>query len=491
MRKIFILSVMITAILAAKTTLANSYVECSANIHGQQVNISGCILNVNQSHQVSLLVGDVNNILYIDQKSSDSNGAFSFDFRLPDTLEAGTYAFGIGTTAGTEKYSGILIYEPEESSTVYVECTATVTGQQVNISGRILNVNQSHQVSLLVGDVNNILYIDQKSSDSNGEFSFDFRLPDSLEAGIYDFGIGTTAGTEKYSGTITYVPVIETVERQFFDADVTVSISNFVPTLTGTMSCIKDKTLNFSAVNATDNTIIAQDTVTADEGVYNISYTLPSLITGKDYTVVISCTEGNSVLFSVDVEINSSVILLSVSGGVQVSDNVKLDVRAKTSNSDLIDKSSTFTADKAVSVTIPNLVPNMSCDISIQGYETIPRQKANALFTKVENFKIEWLYTATVGKFYSAGGNLYSYINNSELKLSEDLEAKFIVSHGDYVYFSNMRENGRIYRCNKDGSNLTLVSEDSGSWLYIKNGNLYYKDNGNNREEKCVNISAE
>lgn len=370
-----------------------------------------------------------------------------------------------------------------------IECTTEITGSNVCISGRITNIAESHPVTLLVGDMDNVLYIDQKATADDGTFVFNFLLPDTLSDGSYNFRIGSDTGAEPFDGVLVYGTPDDTEERRFFDGNIVVSVSSYIPTITGSISCIDGKEISFNVVNSTDNIVIAQDSISAADGDYNLSYTLPSLVSGKNYAVTISGSEGETSLFNIDVEINSSIILVSVSGEVQLADDVKLDVRAKTSNSDLIDKSATFTADRSVEVTIPNLVANVSCDISMQGYE--PIKPAVDLFTKLEKFKIEWLYTATVEKFYSAGANLYSYINNSESKLSEDIEAKFIVSHGDYVYFCNMRENGRIYRCNKDGSNLTLVSEDSGSWLYIKDGKLYYKDNGNNREEKCVDISAE
>ena len=372
-----------------------------------------------------------------------------------------------------------------------IECAAELTGKNVCISGRITNIAESHPVTLLVGDMDNVLYIDQKATADDGTFVFNFELPGTLSPGTYNFKVGSDTGAEPFDGVLVYGMSDNTAEKQFFDGNIVVSVSSYIPTITGNISCIDGKEITFNVINSSDNTVIAQDKITSEDGIYNLNYALPSLVTGKDYTVEISCEEDETSLFNIDVEINSSIILVSVSGDVEIADDVKLAVRAKTSNSDLIDKSATFTADGAVAVTIPNLVANVSCDISMQGYETMPKKPAVDLFTKLEKFKIEWLYTATVGKFYSAGGNLYSYINNSELKLFEDIEAKFIVSHGDYVYFSNMRENGRIYRCDKDGGNLTLVSKDSGSWLYVKNGKLYYKDNSNNREEKYVNISAE
>ncbi len=408
-------------------------------------------------------------------------------FMMPETADSGEYEMIIKETLNnTEPYYGILDYVNPYIS--YIECEAEVYGKVVNISGQTINTKSNAQVSIVVSKNGNRVYTQDTLSADDGTFSFSFTMPDTATWGNYTFTIDTDTEIDTYTGSFLYEVY---VERQFVNGNVNVTLKNYVPTISGTINCIKGKTLIFSVLNKSDNTVIIEDTITSANGNYSLLYTLPSLITGKDYTVTVSCTENNSTLFSISAEINSSIIIISVDGDIQLADNVKLDVCAQTENSDIINKSTSFTADKSLSITIPNLVANMSCDISLQGYEMMPKKLAVDLFTKLENFKIEWLYTVEVENFYSAGGNLYSYINDSELKLSDDIEAKFIVSHGDYVYFSNMRENGRIYRCKKDGSSLLLVSQDSASWLYIKDEKLYYKDNGNNRKEKYINISAE
>ena len=256
-----------------------------------------------------------------------------------------------------------------------IECTAEVTGQNVCVSGKITNVTQSHQVTLLVGETDNILYIKQVATTDDGSFIFNFGLPDTLSDGSYNFRIGSDTGAEPFDGVLVYGTPDDTEEHRFFDGNIVVSVSSYIPTITGSIRCIDGKEISFNVVNSTDNIVIAQDSISAADGDYNLSYTLPSLVSGKNYAVTISGSEGETSLFNIDVEINSSIIFVSVSGEVQLADDVKLDVRAKTSNSDLIDKSATFTADRSVEVTIPNLVANVSCDISMQGYEMAPKSE--------------------------------------------------------------------------------------------------------------------
>lgn len=110
------------------------------------------------------------------------------------------------------------------------------------------------------------------------------------------------------------------------------------------------------------------------------------------------------------------------------------------------------------------------------------------IFTKTENIKAQWLTIPENTAYYSAYGNLYKLENDVETKILENVEAMFIVSKGEYVYFSDMRKDGRIYRCDKDGGNLTKLTDSSASWLYIKDDFLYYTDNRDGRIKKQILI---
>ena len=44
-----------------------------------------------------------------------------------------------------------------------IECSYTTDGYSVNITGRVLNVNGPHMVTLMVGEIENIVYVDQPS----------------------------------------------------------------------------------------------------------------------------------------------------------------------------------------------------------------------------------------------------------------------------------------------------------------------------------------
>lgn len=463
------------------TDVGDSRITCNATVTGQSINISGCIENVAKAHEVALLVGDLDEILYIDQMTTDAEGNFNFSFRLAENIESGNYSYKIGSNANTEPYSGILSYTTYDDIVPHIEAKHTITDRNISISGQAIKVESLTQLTLTVYDGANVIHTEQTASGEDGAFSFNFALPATLPSGSYTYTIESNADIHSYTGTIEYTAVIE---KQFVDGNIIVNISNFVPSISGTINCAEGKTATLKITNLSDNTIIAEDIITSADGTHSVAYTLPTLLTGKDYMVDVQCTDGNSTLCVANMNIDSSVLLVSLEGTAQVAENVRLDMQLKTTDSDLIDKNISITSSQSFSGTIPNLVANMSCDLALRGFETVEIKRPNFLITKNEKFKIDWFYVSTVEQFYSAAGNLYKFEAGTETKILENVEAKFIVSDENYVYFSNMLNDGRIYRCTKDGENLTIICDNNASWLNIRNGSLYYIDNIDNRTEK-------
>ena len=347
--------------------ITDSRIACVSKVTGQDVNIRGRITNATESNPVTLRVGSVDNIMYIGQTMSEVDGSFNFNFKMPDTAESGGYEYLVATNTELESYSGVLEYVTDSR----ILCTSSVSGREVHISGSILNTNGGNQVTLSVGSKVNPIYTAQTISVAGGKFSFNFNMPMETESGNYNFTITTDAEVDDYNGTLMYESTVEVIESQFFDGNIIVSVSNYVPTILGNVSCTDGKEINFNVINSSDNIVIAQDKVTSEDGIYNLNYVLPSLITGKDYAITISCVNETKTLFSVNAEINSSIISVSVSGDIQVADNIKLETNVQTTNSDLINKSATITSNKSISTTIPNLVANMSCYVTLRGYESV------------------------------------------------------------------------------------------------------------------------
>lgn len=293
-----------------------------------------------------------------------------------------------------------------------IECSYTTDGYRVNITGRVLNVNTPHMVTLMVGEIENLVYIDQTTSTSSGEFEFNFSVPETLPEGNYPFKINyENSNTSPYTDVLNYKYIERTITRQFVNSDISVNVNAYIPTIQGTLSCIEGKSATISIINTTNNTVIAEDTITADDGVYNLNYTLPSLLLGKKYSVTISCLEGDSTLVYVNAIIDSAVILVTVSGEIQVADNVRLDAQLQSANIESLNKNTSVTANRAISATIPNLVAYMSCNLSLQGYETIENPELNPVPDENETTQIESAYNAT-GEINSM---FYLFVNTKDI----------------------------------------------------------------------------
>ena len=118
--------------------------------------------------------------------------------------------------------------------------------------------------------------------------------------------------------------------------------------------------------------MILSDIITYEDGIFNLSYTLPSLLNPKKYDVSLICVDENdSVLANMTVEIDSAILSLAINGTVSTAENVDIEAQLRTVNTGLLDNGTTFTGSKTVSKTIPNILASSSFHLSAQGYETI------------------------------------------------------------------------------------------------------------------------
>lgn len=252
-----------------------------------------------------------------------------------------------------------------------ITSTVSVEKRTLTISGQISNVSESHRVTLFIGSVENIIHVEQKTTQANGAFEFVFDLPYDLPSGSYEYRLNSSADTTVHSGTIEYTSGLVKEQRKFVEADVDVTISGYRPVVTGTICCTEGKTIELIIKNTTDDTVISNEIITSEDGVFNISHTLPSLLNTKEYEVTVVCSENNTELANLSVVIDSSILLVDISGTATTADNVSVNAQLQSVNTGLIDKNATFTGNESLSVTIPNLVSNASFHLFAEGYETV------------------------------------------------------------------------------------------------------------------------
>ena len=249
-----------------------------------------------------------------------------------------------------------------------ITATAKVDGRHVTITGSMGSSGSGQEVTLRVGEPENILYIDQVNCNSVGNFQFQFTMPENLPDGEYDYYLGSRRNG-KFSGSFSYYGNKPVQTRKVMEADLDIVLSNYVPTVSGTISCFPGKEVEIYAKNITDNKVIRWISIQAEDGSYHFSTTLPSLISAKEYELSIVCKDESGVLASTSVVIDSSIILVSVDGTITTTDGVTMDIRAKSSNTNLIDKSTTISGTRSVSEIIPNLIANAAIEFSAVGYE--------------------------------------------------------------------------------------------------------------------------
>ncbi|MBR5152043.1 MAG: hypothetical protein IKW60_00740 [Clostridia bacterium] len=266
----------------------------------------------------------------------------------------------------------MLAFQLISGTVIYAESTITATAKSdrrnVTITGSMGSSEGGQPVTLRVGSAEQTLYIDQKNCNSTGNFQFQFTMPENLPNGEYDYYLGSRRNG-KFSGSFSYYGDTPVQARKIMETDLDIVLSNYVPMVSGTISCFPGKEIEIYAKNITDNKVIKWISIQAEDGSYHFSTTLPSLISAKEYELSIVCKDSSGVLASTSVVIDSSIILVSIDGAVTTADGVYMDVRAKSTNTGLVDKSTTIRGTETVSETIPNLIANAAFEFSAVGYE--------------------------------------------------------------------------------------------------------------------------
>lgn len=254
-------------------------------------------------------------------------------------------------------------------------CDATIDGEIVNISGQILESTARSEVTILVGtfenilDIEKVLYINQTHTDNDGRFEFIFPMPEDTGYGTYNIAIGSNSGAKTYKDIINYKEELPKVTNKYIDIDLDASINSYVPKIEGSITCSAGKTIVVEIKNITDQVDIANDIFNG--GVHEVSYQLPSILSGKEYTVSVSCFQGKYKLSQLYTTIDSSITSVSVDGFCNLADETNIECTIETNDINLIDKSISIKEDQEFSGSLPNILPNLSINLTMMGYETV------------------------------------------------------------------------------------------------------------------------
>lgn len=264
-----------------------------------------------------------------------------------------------------------LSYAEENNNTITIN--SVYNDENGVIASGSISSGKAEEITILVLDENEeISYIDQKKSNSDGSFEFRFKMKNPEQYGQYTVRIGGENVNTPKEVIFDYTEYIPMVEKEILNNDINVSISAYKPTITGSLECFEGRELEMVILNTTDNTEIANEVILSNNGVFNFTYELPNLIYPKNYKILIECKNGEESLMALDVEISSSTITVSASGNITLAENVRMAGIMQSANTDLLNKEFNFTNSKSVSLTIPNLVASMACNMSFKCFETVP-----------------------------------------------------------------------------------------------------------------------
>lgn len=312
---------------------------------------------------------DMNHLMHIDQVSTGNNGTFLIEFGVDQKWSNTKGRIIFGCSYGINAWDDFNIPELPPGLEV-VSNNSVLYGRDVFYVNGYGHTPDNIATAIRDGGNNVYFYLgnywynlmDPAATDNSFLVSSNASKVADVESlkPRYYWGVNTRLEL-KYAEEVV----------NFMDADVDVVISGYVPKLTGTVSCVEGRTINLSMVNKTDGTTIASDTVTSDDGVFNLNYTLPSLLRAKEYEITVTCLHDQMQLANMAVNIDSSVLALDITGSVSTAKNVSFDTTLKSTNMDLIDQENTFTGSTEVSKTIPNLVAAASVHMTAKGYETV------------------------------------------------------------------------------------------------------------------------
>ena len=312
---------------------------------------------------------DMNHVMHIDQVGTGNNGTFLIEFGVDKKWSNHDAKIIFGCTYGVNAWYDFTVPELPPGIEV-ISNNSVLYGREIFYVNSFGYIPENIATALSRGGNNIYFFFGDSWYNLMSEAAVDnsFLVKDNASP---------TSEIEKLRPSY-YWGVSEKMELkwaeevvQFMDADVKVSINAYTPTITGTVSCIEGKTITLDMRNKTDNTIIASEKITSANGVFNLNYKLPSLLKAREYEIVLSCVEGDTVLADASVIIDSSILALDLTGKVSTAKNVDIKGSLKSVNTGLIDQDVNFTGTKEVSATVPNILSSASFQLKAKGYETV------------------------------------------------------------------------------------------------------------------------
>lgn len=420
MKKIFITFILLILVCSFRCYASDASLTTDVTVNGSNIIVSG-ITNGATEKNVNIIITDSSgSVIHNSTVQSDANGVYQQTVVLTDTTKKQTYT--VMASMPVDVSVEAADDELEDSYAVL-----TQDGNKISVNGLLTSGGGKEVTIYVTNPQGQLSYINQKTINSDGSYCFEFPLTYNVTDGSYTAMIGGTDSSlsrvmafDYYAQSIpeqddTVDPNFANAEKisdeLFFDSDITVSLSSYIPQISGSIKCEHGIAVDIDIVNTTDNTVIAEDTIVYSDTPEQINYTLPSLISAKDYKITVTAYNNAGTLATVDVDIDTSLILLTIDGMIDVKNGVHLDGSFKSQNTELIDKEVYVGADRTLSFTIPNLISNASCNLKLKGYWSYTEDD----ITEIVSTKNPQLYNALKTARPTLDSDSDGIITNAEL----------------------------------------------------------------------------
>ena len=268
------------------------------NISVQEPQVTNNWVRINGSissgtgHEIALLVKDpTHSIIYIDQTTSETDGKFCFNFPMPDGAKSGIYTVKVGGPNVLPSVQTNFDYYKEDISKPEITATAQYKNGRVHVNGTISS-GAGQQVTLMVKDpTNTIIYTDQTTSETGGNFSFKFPLPDEAKFGTYTVTVGGTNVPSPTHINFGYSG------ESFYGLDIQVTNSHVC--ISGSITSGADQQVTLLVTDPMHTTIYTGETISGTDGKFCFDITMPDFATSGIYTVKLS---GKNVVPSVQTD---------------------------------------------------------------------------------------------------------------------------------------------------------------------------------------------
>lgn len=161
------------------------------------------------------------------------------------------------------------------------------------------------------------------------------------------------------------VPVSADTDLKAASINLNMNISAYKMTVTGSVDCEENISVFFSVINQTDNTEIINQNISGSAGIYNVNFTLPSLLNQKNYKIILNFLDvsKNLLLGTVDLSAQSGTNI-GITGTSRFADNARMNAQITSNHSSIINKSKTLTGTKNYDYGIVNVLSFASISIS-------------------------------------------------------------------------------------------------------------------------------